>query len=85
MAIIESLAAQGHPPAAFIVNLLRQRRRHGPARRLPQSGVRAVRAAGGVAIADEVQVGYGRTGRWFWAFEQQGVVPDIVCVAKAME
>ena len=44
----------------------------------------AVRAAGGVAIADEVQVGYGRTGRWWWAFEQQGVVPDIVCVAKAM-
>jgi 4-aminobutyrate aminotransferase-like enzyme len=44
----------------------------------------AVRAAGGLAIADEVQVGYGRTGRWFWAFEQQGVVPDIVCVAKAM-
>jgi 4-aminobutyrate aminotransferase-like enzyme len=43
-----------------------------------------VRAAGGLAIADEVQVGYGRTGRWFWAFEQQGVVPDIVCVAKAM-
>ena len=37
-----------------------------------------------MAIADEVQVGYGRTGRWFWAFEQQGVVPDIVCVAKAM-
>ena len=43
-----------------------------------------MRAAGGLAIADEVQVGYGRTGRWFWAFEQQGVVPDIVCVAKAM-
>jgi len=44
----------------------------------------AVRAAGGLAIADEVQVGYGRTGRWFWAFQQQDVVPDIVCVAKAM-
>ena len=29
-------------------------------------------------------MGYGRTGRWFWAFEQRGVVPDIVCVAKAM-
>ena len=38
----------------------------------------AVRAAGGLAIADEVQVGYGRTGRWFWAFEQQDVIPDIV-------
>ena len=41
-----------------------------------------VRAAGGVCIADEVQVGYARLGRWFWAFEQQTVVPDIVTIAK---
>ena len=33
---------------------------------------------------DEVQVGYGRLGEWFWGFEQQGVVPDIVAVAKGM-
>ncbi len=45
---------------------------------------RAVRERGGVAIADEVQVGYGRLGDWFWGFEQQGVVPDVVAVAKAM-
>jgi 4-aminobutyrate aminotransferase-like enzyme/Ser/Thr protein kinase RdoA (MazF antagonist) len=44
----------------------------------------AVRRRGGLAIADEVQVGYGRLGHWFWGFEQQGVVPDIVAVAKAM-
>ena len=44
----------------------------------------AVRAAGGLAIADEVQVGYGRLGDWFWGFEQQGVVPDIVTMAKAI-
>jgi len=44
----------------------------------------AVRAAGGLCIADEVQVGYGRLGEYFWGFEQQGVVPDIVTVAKAM-
>jgi 4-aminobutyrate aminotransferase-like enzyme/Ser/Thr protein kinase RdoA (MazF antagonist) len=43
----------------------------------------AVRAAGGVCIADEIQVGYGRTGESFWAFEPEGVVPDIVAVAKA--
>jgi 4-aminobutyrate aminotransferase-like enzyme len=41
-----------------------------------------VRAAGGVCIADEVQVGYGRLGEWFWAFQQQDVVPDIVTIAK---
>ena len=43
-----------------------------------------VRARGGVCIADEVQVGYGRLGDWFWGFEQQGVVPDIITIAKAM-
>ncbi len=43
----------------------------------------AVRAAGGLAIADEVQTGYGRLGAWEWAFQQQGVIPDIVSVAKA--
>ena len=43
----------------------------------------AVRAAGGVCIADEVQVGYARTGTDFWAFEHEGVVPDIVAAAKA--
>ena len=42
----------------------------------------AVRASGGVCIADEVQVGMGRVGTHFWAFETQGVVPDIVTVGK---
>ena len=41
-----------------------------------------MRAAGGLCIADEVQVGYGRLGDYFWGFEQQGVVPDIVTMAK---
>ncbi|NNF57791.1 MAG: aminotransferase class III-fold pyridoxal phosphate-dependent enzyme [Rhodothermaceae bacterium] len=41
-----------------------------------------VRAAGGVCIADEVQVGFGRVGTHFWAFEMQGVVPDIVVMGK---
>lgn len=43
-----------------------------------------VRARGGVCIADEVQVGYGRLGHHFWGFEQQGVVPDIITIAKGM-
>ncbi len=41
-----------------------------------------VRAAGGVCIADEVQVGFGRVGTHMWAFETQGVVPDIVTLGK---
>lgn len=43
-----------------------------------------VRAQGGVCIADEVQVGYGRMGKYFWGFEEQGVVPDIIAMAKGM-
>ncbi len=41
-----------------------------------------VRAAAGVCIADEVQVGFGRAGSSFWAFEEHGVVPDIVTMGK---
>jgi 4-aminobutyrate aminotransferase-like enzyme len=44
----------------------------------------AVREAGGVCIADEVQTGYGRTGAHFWAFEHYGVVPDIVVLGKPL-
>ena len=46
--------------------------------------VQHVRAAGGVCIADEVQTGFGRTGTKFWGFENQGVVPDIVTMAKGI-
>ncbi|NNF17388.1 MAG: aminotransferase class III-fold pyridoxal phosphate-dependent enzyme, partial [Gammaproteobacteria bacterium] len=44
----------------------------------------AVRAAGGLCIADEVQTGFGRIGDHFWGFEQQGVQPDIVVLGKPM-
>ena len=43
---------------------------------------RHVRGAGGVCIADEVQVGFGRLGTHFWGFETQNVVPDIVVFGK---
>ena len=43
-----------------------------------------VREAGGVCIADEVQTGLGRVGTHFWAFEAQGVVPDIVVTGKPL-
>jgi alanine-glyoxylate transaminase / (R)-3-amino-2-methylpropionate-pyruvate transaminase len=43
-----------------------------------------VRGAGGVCIADEVQTGFGRTGTHFWGFETQGVIPDIVTLAKGI-
>ena len=42
----------------------------------------AAREVGGVYIADEVQVGFGRVGSHMWAFESQDVVPDIVTLGK---
>jgi 4-aminobutyrate aminotransferase-like enzyme len=42
-----------------------------------------VRAAGGYLIADEVQAGYCRTGRW-WGYEGMGFTPDIVVTGKPM-
>ncbi|KXZ56764.1 hypothetical protein GPECTOR_1g689 [Gonium pectorale] len=43
-----------------------------------------IREAGGVCIADEVQTGFGRTGSHYWGFERQGVLPDIVTMAKGI-
>jgi alanine-glyoxylate transaminase/(R)-3-amino-2-methylpropionate-pyruvate transaminase len=45
---------------------------------------RVVREHGGLCIADEVQTGFGRTGEHFWGFENYGVVPDIVTMAKGI-
>jgi 4-aminobutyrate aminotransferase len=53
----------------------------------PASFLRGLRAIcdehGILFIADEIQTGYGRTGR-MWAFEHAGIVPDVVTVAKAI-
>ncbi len=53
----------------------------------PPAFLRALRAIcdehGILLIADEVQSGFGRTGA-MWAFEHAGIVPDVVCVAKAI-
>ena len=82
---VAGLAAEGRPPAAFLAEPF-----YGNAggMALPDGYLAAVyaevRRHGGLAIADEIQVGYGRLGHWFWGFEQQGVVPDVVTVAKAM-
>jgi 4-aminobutyrate aminotransferase-like enzyme len=48
-----------------------------------RKAVARVRAAGGLFIADEVQAGFGRTGR-MWGYELAGVVPDIVTMGKPM-
>jgi 4-aminobutyrate aminotransferase-like enzyme/Ser/Thr protein kinase RdoA (MazF antagonist) len=82
--VIERMVADGRPPAGFICESV-----YGNAggMALPDGYLQqvygAVRAAGGLAISDEVQVGYGRLGEWFWGFLQQDAVPDIVSVAKS--
>ncbi len=82
---VEAMVAEGRPPAAFLCEPL-----FGNAGGvvLPEGYLPAVyetvRAAGGLAIADEVQVGYGRTGHHWWAFEMHGVTPDVITIAKAM-
>jgi 4-aminobutyrate aminotransferase-like enzyme len=81
---IRRLAASGRPPAAFIAETFSG---NAGGIALPDGYLAevyaAVREVGGLAIADEVQAGYGRLGHWFWGFEQQDVVPDVIAVAKA--
>ena len=43
-----------------------------------------VRKSGGLCIADEVQIGFGRMGDFFWGFETQDIIPDIVTMGKPM-
>jgi alanine-glyoxylate transaminase/(R)-3-amino-2-methylpropionate-pyruvate transaminase len=42
------------------------------------------REYGGLCIADEVQTGFGRTGEHYWGFQNYGVIPDIVTMAKGI-
>lgn len=49
-----------------------------------QAAYAIAREAGGLCIADEVQAGFGRTGTQYWGFETQGVIPDIVTMAKGI-
>lgn len=81
--IITGLQENGKAPAAFICETLL-----GVGGQIPlpanylKSVYEYVRAAGGVCIADEVQVGFGRVGETFWGFELQDVEPDIVVLGK---
>ncbi|MDP7359018.1 MAG: aminotransferase class III-fold pyridoxal phosphate-dependent enzyme, partial [Pseudomonadales bacterium] len=81
--VIGAAASGGRPIAAFFAESLLSCGGQIP---LPDGYLAAafehVRAAGGVCIADEVQVGFGRVGDAMWGFELQGVVPDIVVMGK---
>ena len=80
---VENIRKQGRRPAAFICESVIS---CGGQVTLPpgylSEAASHVRAAGGLYIADEVQTGCGRHGKHFWAFEEHGVVPDIVTIGK---
>jgi 4-aminobutyrate aminotransferase-like enzyme/Ser/Thr protein kinase RdoA (MazF antagonist) len=81
--ILGGMAKQGHAPAAYIAETLPSVGGQivFPPNYLAEVYTR-VRAAGGLCIADEVQVGFGRLGTHFWGFETQNVIPDIVVLGK---
>ena len=81
--ILAHLQTQGRRAAAFIAETMPSVGGQivFPPRYLAEV-YRHVRAAGGVCISDEVQVGFGRLGTHFWGFATQGVIPDIVVLGK---
>jgi len=82
-AMVAELGSAGRPPGAFMAeSLIGCGGQVIPAPGFMPAAFAAVRTAGGVCIADEVQVGFGRAGSHFWAFEALDVVPDIVTLGK---
>jgi 4-aminobutyrate aminotransferase-like enzyme len=84
-AAIADLKRHGIRPAALIVDSLftSDGILPDPAGFL-KGAVEAIRRAGGLFIADEVQPGFGRTGEHFWGFQRHAVKPDIVTLGKPM-
>ena len=80
---VERLRARGVQPAAFMIDTIVS---SNGVLDVPDGYLRRaaeiIRDAGGLFIADEVQPGFGRTGKTFWGFEPHGFVPDIVTMGK---
>jgi 4-aminobutyrate aminotransferase len=87
MADLRTLTATAIPPSAVGSIIIEPVQGEGGYTPAPPAFLRELRAFCDrhdiLLIADEVQSGYGRTGR-MWAFEHAGIVPDIVVVAKAI-
>jgi 4-aminobutyrate aminotransferase-like enzyme len=84
-AAIADLRRHGIKPAALIVDSLftSDGILPEPAGVL-KGAVEAIKRAGGLFVADEVQSGFGRTGEHLWGFQRHGVVPDIMTMGKPM-
>ena len=81
----DRLLSEDRPPALFLCESILG---CGGQVVLPEGYLREafahVRVSGGLCAVDEVQVGMGRVGSHWWAFERQGVVPDIVALGKPL-
>jgi 4-aminobutyrate aminotransferase-like enzyme/Ser/Thr protein kinase RdoA (MazF antagonist) len=83
--LVSRLRAEGRDPAAFFCEpLLGCGGQVVPPAGYLAAAFEHVRAGGGVCVADEVQVGFGRVGSHLWAFEMQDALPDIVTLGKPM-
>lgn len=82
--ILEEGAPNGDPVGAVVVEAVQGR---AGVRIFPEGFLAELagvaRDAGALLVLDEVFTGFGRTGRLF-AFEHEGVVPDLLCVGKAL-
>lgn len=81
----DRMAAQGIKPALLIVDTIFSSDGVYPdlAGFLAPAAA-AIRARGGLFLADEVQPGFGRTGSQFWGFQRHGLIPDMVSMGKPM-
>ena len=84
-AAIDDMLRHGIKPAGLIVDTIFSSDGvyEGPKGFLAPA-VAAIRAAGGIFIADEVQPGFGRCGETMWGFQRHGVLPDMVSLGKPM-
>src|SRR5215211_1132983 len=79
------LAERGHPLAATLIDPgFTSDGIHPPMPARLAEIVNATHDAGGLFVADEVQVGYGRSGEHLWSFAHLGVAPDFVTLGKPM-
>lgn len=84
-AAIDDLKRHGIQPAALLFDtIFSSDGVQSDPRGFIQPAVDAIRAAGGLFIADEVQPGFGRTGSAMWGFARHGVEPDLVALGKPM-
>ncbi|HXH07013.1 MAG TPA: aminotransferase class III-fold pyridoxal phosphate-dependent enzyme, partial [Vicinamibacterales bacterium] len=82
-AVVAEAEARGRPLAAFFCEpVMSCAGQIVPPPGFLAGAAAAAREAGALVVCDEVQIGFGRLGHWFWGFEAQGVVPDIVTMGK---